>query len=324
MQQVLGLSPAERQVLTYLIAHGYDREELETQFGEDVHRIIESLRDQRAVYGDPPTPVQPSLVFGRKLLEETSVIVQSQEMLADLERLFQLHSFQHQATQPFELLSTAEQVGTYFEAVYDTAQVEVVNFSTSPYIVTSQRDNPSQRRAANRGVRTRIIAEAAVLAEDSGQYGLRHALTTGDEVRAVDSLPMKLLVADRSIGMIPLHQPGHPDVGAVLLLRGSNLLEAVVCMFEYYWERAIPLYVGEDEVVIRSSSRYRLSQRDRVILGALLRGASDQTIATTLGVSVRTVQRDISDLMSMAGVTTRMQLGYLAHMHGWVNDVPLR
>jgi DNA-binding NarL/FixJ family response regulator len=57
---------------------------------------------------------------------------------------------------------------------------------------------------------------------------------------------------------------------------------------------------------------------DMRILGLLLAGLTDQSVAGQLDVSVRTVQRRVKHLMETAGVQTRMQLGWHAARNGWV------
>ena len=53
------------------------------------------------------------------------------------------------------------------------------------------------------------------------------------------------------------------------------------------------------------------------VLALLLGGLTDQAVAGQLGLSLRTVQRRISQLMIKAGVATRIQLGWYAARKGW-------
>jgi DNA-binding NarL/FixJ family response regulator len=53
------------------------------------------------------------------------------------------------------------------------------------------------------------------------------------------------------------------------------------------------------------------------VLALLLSGLTDQSAAGQLGLSLRTVQRRISQLMVKAGVDTRIQLGWYAAGKGW-------
>ena len=53
------------------------------------------------------------------------------------------------------------------------------------------------------------------------------------------------------------------------------------------------------------------------MVNLLLAGLSDQAVATQLGLSLRTVQRRLRHLQDLAGVQTRMQLGWYAARHDW-------
>ena len=57
---------------------------------------------------------------------------------------------------------------------------------------------------------------------------------------------------------------------------------------------------------------------DRALLKLLLLGMTDAAAGAQLGISVRTVQRRVSELMEAAGVTTRIQLGAEAVRRDWV------
>jgi DNA-binding NarL/FixJ family response regulator len=57
---------------------------------------------------------------------------------------------------------------------------------------------------------------------------------------------------------------------------------------------------------------------DLEILALLLAGLTDASVAKQLDLGLRTVQRRVRRLMELAGVTTRLQLGWHAHERGWV------
>ena len=61
-----------------------------------------------------------------------------------------------------------------------------------------------------------------------------------------------------------------------------------------------------------------LSARERQILLMLNAGLTDRTVATRLGLSARTVQRYVADMMERAEVDTRLQLGVQATRRGWI------
>nr|WP_238427092.1 helix-turn-helix domain-containing protein [Streptomyces adustus] len=56
---------------------------------------------------------------------------------------------------------------------------------------------------------------------------------------------------------------------------------------------------------------------DARVLALVLAGLTDQAAAGQLGVSRRTVQRRIGELMLKAGAESRIQLGWIAARRGW-------
>lgn len=59
-------------------------------------------------------------------------------------------------------------------------------------------------------------------------------------------------------------------------------------------------------------------ETDLEVLSLLLAGMTDASVAKQLDLGLRTVQRRVKGLMELAGVTTRLQLGWHAYEKGWV------
>ena len=101
---------------------------------------------------------------------------------------------------------------------------------------------------------------------------------------------------------------------ASYLIHPSSVLDALSELFEARWDKAVPLNqrpvpTGEEQV---------LTDADRDLLGLLAAGTTDETIARTLGWSVRTVRRHIHRIMTLTGAETRFQAGMQASRRGWV------
>jgi hypothetical protein len=140
-----------------------------------------------------------------------------------------------------------------------------------------------------------------------------------DESRMHQELPTKMLIADRSTAMLPL--PPDPVLGPrAVVVHAGGLLPALNALFDHYWAASIPLPLDDTTVEIRTdrSGSRGLSGDDRRILSMLLAGATDVAVARQLGLSVRTVQRRVAEMMAAAGVVTRIQLGWFAARNGWV------
>ncbi|MBZ9641835.1 helix-turn-helix transcriptional regulator [Streptomyces sp. PSKA30] len=114
---------------------------------------------------------------------------------------------------------------------------------------------------------------------------------------------------------------GSPDQPTTALVRDSSLLDALVALFESYWENAVPLHLseaGDDLATDDAATHPSLSPADGKLLSLLVAGVADKAIASQMGLSRRTVQRRIQSLMTRAGAGTRMQLAWQAARRGWL------
>jgi DNA-binding CsgD family transcriptional regulator len=182
--------------------------------------------------------------------------------------------------------------------------------------------NSAETAAVERGIRFRAVLERAVLEEPGFIDEAVDSLTRGVEVRVVDELPVKLMIADSDLALIPLETGSSGEPGAVLLHR-SGLLTAMEALFETVWSQAHALVLGTaggGPAQLAELDEHGLTELDRTIVALLLAGLSDQAVSTQLDLSMRTLQRRLRHLMDVAGVRTRMQLGWYAAEHGWVKS----
>ncbi|WP_267242176.1 helix-turn-helix domain-containing protein [Streptomyces sp. PR69] len=174
---------------------------------------------------------------------------------------------------------------------------------------------PSAVEAAGRGVSYRVVVEREALSLPDGVAGLSAALGRGEQVRAAERVPTRLVIADRALAMLPL--TGRRAEPAALVVHASGLLESLSGLFEAVWREALPLRLGARG----APEEGRAPGPDAVdleILSLLLAGLTDASAAKQLDLGLRTVQRRVKGLMELAGVTTRLQLGWHAYERGWV------
>ncbi|MEV0374968.1 helix-turn-helix domain-containing protein [Streptomyces sp. NPDC050636] len=189
--------------------------------------------------------------------------------------------------------------------------------TTTPAAVTDM-ENDAEDRAVERGVDYRVVIERGVLDAPGGLLGLTEALRRDQRVRVLDEVPTKLVIADRSIAMVPLRTRGAAAAEpAALVVHDSGLLECLLGLFEAVWRQAVPLRLTADGTTHEADSAAPESS-DLEVLSLLLAGLTDVSVAKQLGLGLRTVQRRVKHLMDLAGVTTRLQLGWHAYERGWV------
>lgn len=160
-------------------------------------------------------------------------------------------------------------------------------------------------RAVDSGRRSRAVYPLRVLHE--APEALFTRVEEGEEVRLIDDLPTRLMVINPTHAIVP--EPlGFADEPRLLVRQGA-LVAALALLFELYWDRAVPV---AELTPVRQSERTFLLRQLQV-------GARDEQIARTMGLSLRTVRRRISDLMIELGADTRFQAGAEAARRGWLD-----
>ncbi|MFG3343510.1 transcriptional regulator TrmB [Streptomyces sp. NPDC048018] len=226
-------------------------------------------------------------------------------------------------TDLIEVVTGVDAIRHRFLQVQQAARHQVRTFITAPFVALPPDENTAEPMALDRGVLFRAVLDREVLAEPGIVRDAVDSLRNGVQLRVADRLPMKLVLADADLGLVPLAVTPAGEPGAVLLHR-SGLLDALDALFETVWRTAHPLTLSgtddasETPVTVGPQGPTEL---DRKILALLLAGLTDQTAATQLGLSPRTLHRRLRHLMDLAGVRTRMQLGAHAVRNGWTDPV---
>ncbi|MFJ1967215.1 TrmB family transcriptional regulator [Streptomyces sp. NPDC087903] len=218
-----------------------------------------------------------------------------------------------------EVVTGVDAIRHRYLQVQQAARTQVRTFITAPFIALPPEENTAEPMALGRGVRFRAVLDRAVLAEPGIIGDAIDSLRNGVQLRVADELPMKLMLADAELGLVPLATTPAGEPGAVLLHR-SGLLDAMDTLFETVWRTAHPLELsatGEEAETTVELGAEGPTDLDRRLLALLLAGVTDSTAATQLGLSPRTLHRRLRRLMDIAGVRTRMQLGGHAVRHGW-------
>ncbi|MEV7599136.1 LuxR C-terminal-related transcriptional regulator [Kitasatospora sp. NPDC089797] len=131
---------------------------------------------------------------------------------------------------------------------------------------------------------------------------VEHLSTLGGEARTTANGFTGMLVFDRRVAVVPLR--GALQGGVVV--RSEDVVTALVDAFERTWSVAKPFPVNlSRRQVINVSCEVKWA-----IMRLLVDGESDKNIAARIGLSLRTCQRHIADLMQELGARNRLQAGY--------------
>jgi DNA-binding CsgD family transcriptional regulator len=224
------------------------------------------------------------------------------------------------ADSPVEVVRGLATVAHRFQQIQQLARHELLILDKPPYVVEpDDEQHLLQQESQHRGVRYRTIYDRDALGPAERVEKLRQLAASGEEARVLPGgVPMKLVIADRKIGLVPheLTSDDNPPETAVLL-RASPLLDGLVTLFETLWEQSTPLWPHYRWPALRDSvASDGLSTRDQQLLALLAAGLTDQAIARKLGVALRTVERRVRRMMDGLGARTRFQAGLQAAVRG--------
>ncbi|MEU5346069.1 MULTISPECIES: helix-turn-helix domain-containing protein [unclassified Streptomyces] len=257
----------------------------------------------------------PGVAIGALLTQRRHELDQAELTAALLAEEYRARAVEPAAHDLVEVVTGAAAVAQRFLQLQLGASDEVCALVTGNPVVVSGTDNDAEEQAADRGVRYRVVVERSVLHLPNGIAELSAALDRDEQVRVVDTVPTKLVIADRALAMVPL--TSRTLEPAALVVHASGLLESLSGLFEAVWRDALPLRLGAPGTVTEEE-RDGPDGTDLEILSLLLAGLTDASVAKQLDLGLRTVQRRVKRLMELTGVTTRLQLGWHTYEKGWV------
>ncbi|MFG2332270.1 LuxR C-terminal-related transcriptional regulator [Streptomyces sp. NPDC048604] len=203
-------------------------------------------------------------------------------------------------------LATVRQVLTELSA---RAQGEVLTSQPGGARPQPQLDEALSRTTPllDRGVRMRTIYQYTAQFHQPTVQHVALLTERGAEVRTVgDALP-RMIVFDRETAFIDLVGTRQ---GAVVL-RDPSLVTFVADSFERAWAQALAFPRPEDRGQAAPPEQLR-----QEMLRLLTEGHEDTVVAKRLGMSVRTLQRHLSEIMRTIGARNRLHAGYLIHEAG--------
>ncbi|MFB7362204.1 helix-turn-helix transcriptional regulator [Streptomyces hydrogenans] len=214
-----------------------------------------------------------------------------------------------------EVVAGARAIAERYVALQRSARREILALAAGPVVAVPAADNSGQREAMRAGVRYRVVydRDALALTDSDTPPLLEHWASLGEEMRVAFGLPLKLVLVDRARALVVPLTDGADGEPRATVLRSRPLLDALGWIFDRVWDSALPV-----PVAIAAAVDGPLTPADRRLLTLLLNGYTDQAIGAQLGVSERTVQRRVRGLLALAGVRSRLQLGWHAARHHWL------
>jgi len=326
MLESLGIEPAAELVYRALLARpgatGAVLAEALVLSVPEVEKALSSLVDTGlAIRSDEQefTAAPPAVALGALITDRRDGLRLAEQALATLAEEHRAAVAGQSISDLIEVVTGVDAIRHRYQQVQQAATTELRMFVTSPFVAVRPGENTAEPAATGRGVRMRVVLEQAVMEEPGATHEAVESLRRGLELRVVDQLPMKLVLADADLALVPLAVAPGGEPGAVLLQR-SGLLAALDALFENVWHRAYPLELSgleNSDLVVAGEDADEPTALDRQILTLMLAGLTDQAVATQLDLSLRTVQRRLRHLQDLSGVQSRMQLGWYAAKHDW-------
>lgn len=256
----------------------------------------------------------PAVALGPLVRQRRDELRRAELELAALTERFWVSAADRTAGDLVEVITGVELIARRFAQLQRSATHEVLALVTARVDAVTRAENADEDEGVRRGVHYRVVIERAIFEQPGADADTAGAVGAGEDVRVVETVPIKMMIADRQLGMVPMDTVGQAP--AALLVHRSGLLDALLALFDAVWAKARPLRI-EGGHPVETDPSPALAELDRQILTLLLAGLTDASISTQLGLSMRTVQRRVRDMMDAAGVHTRLQLGYHAAHHSW-------
>lgn len=327
MLEAFGVSSAAETLYLHLLrdpGHGMDELTHSLSWSRDEVRAaldeLARLALLRASWENPLAmrPVAPDIGLESLLARKQADLVDQQHKIDQGRAALALVVAEYAESRPMGNRGVIEEIAGV-EAV--RARLELLTFRTRSEILALAPDGaqdpenleaakPLDRQLLERGVTMRTVYLDSVRNDPPSvayAYWLR---TLGGEVRTVPTLPLRMIVIDRSTALIPI-SPGDSSAGAAVLT-GPSAVSAMCVLFDQIWRSAQPLGLP----TVRDDNG--LSPVEGELLRMLANGDTDEHIARSMAVSTRTVGRLTSDLMHRLGTRSRFQMGVRAAELGWL------
>ncbi len=323
MLRILGLGEDEEQVYRALLRLSTaGRAELARQLplpADRIARALDGLRGRGLVAPagaepDPPLrPLPPDVALGDELLRQQQSLDSARRRVAQLTEEYRARVRRHDADHLVEIVTGTDALRARLRRLQDDARADVLWFCRANPLAMPGPENEEEFAALARGVSYRAIYERDLLAEPGALADVEKAVRSGEQARVTGLLPVRLAIADRTTAICPLVPDRASGEPSAAVIGRSQLLDALLALFDSHWTAATPLLPGAG-----AGSDGGPDADERLLLSLFVAGVPDKSIASQLGVSRRTIQRRLADLMTLAGVDTRPGLAYQAAHRDWL------
>ncbi|MEV5317696.1 LuxR C-terminal-related transcriptional regulator [Streptomyces sp. NPDC052687] len=325
----LGLDPAVEAVYRAMLAHPDDSvvetaERLSMPV-ETVRGALDTLSELTLVRvsedsGSSPRAVSPPLAMQILLArQEAEIAAQRQrleatraaaaELIADYAYLQDLAP-----GLGLQYIESVEAIRDHLEMLNSQVRKEFLTFAPGgPQTPANMKaSQPLNLLLLERGVQMRTVYVDSIRKDAATMHHARWLEERGARVRTVPSLPNRMIVIDRRVALVAAD--AEDTAAGAYIVSGPGLLTMLVRLFEYVWADASPL--GEPP----RPSPTGLTRTQEEALRLMAQGRTDESIAKSLGVSVRTARRLVGTVITSLDARSRFQAGVRAVQRGYLSQ----
>ena len=317
----IGIPPVDSQIYTTLIRHPRTTStDLAEHCGlstQQVARGLARLTTTGMASRVPGRPARylaaaPDIALGELAAAKAAEVRGTRATIDELMEVFREASrFTHPA-ELIEVVTGADNISNRVARLHDCARAQISFFDRPPYVDPPGGNHANEHRRLTDGIRYRVIYDREAIAIPGRLHNdILVSSAQGEQSRVRPTLPIKMLMADEQMAVIPISSSPHV-VDAAYVIHPSALLDALVTLFEAEWARAVPLA----KVIGHGQPEETYDAETGTLLTLLAAGQTDAGIARALGWSPRTTQRRIQRLMHNLNATTRFQAGMNAKERG--------
>ncbi|HEX9033061.1 MAG TPA: LuxR C-terminal-related transcriptional regulator [Streptosporangiaceae bacterium] len=257
----------------------------------------------------------PAVALDVLLLRQEQELKHARNRASELAERYRQAAGRQNPAELVEIISGRQATVERVEQAQRAARHRLRILDKPPYAGEPTALNEIEIGLVGRGGIAQTIYERAAIEIPGRLKDLETGIAGGEQARILPSLPTKLFIIDDALAILPLQALPEAIESSVVVHR-SALLEAIMALFETLWQIAIPLQFASTEGG-PAEPPHPWEQR---ILALLTAGLPDDAVARQLGLSQRTYQRRMREIMDRLHAQTRFQLALQAARRGWLDN----
>jgi len=248
---------------------------------------------------DPSLAIEAFVARGqREVAARTEALTWARSQVADLAGLYALARTGDGSVASFEIVTDIAEIRHQIGIAASRERTENRSLALDLSIEGLDASFDVDDSTLSRGVKQRTIVSADALTSIEAFPRYERLARRGEEVRTLESVPFQMVVFDLDLAVLPV-DPHHPATGA-MFIRANTVVAALALLFDQLWIDARPIFTPTERLTFEG-------RRGRV-LELVAAGNKDERIARSLGVGTRTIRRDIAELKSELGASSRTEI----------------